>query len=317
MALPLTLAINPYDHVRDLRVEGVDLTCLHFEVEEIFFRFSRFREWHVSELSMGKYCSLRGGGDDSLIAIPVFPSRIFRHSAIFVRDDGSITRPEQLAGRRIGVPEWTQTATIYARGILEEDYGVALRDVEWVQAGTNEAGREEGIPVTVPDGVRYVPQPDRSLNDLLLAGEIDALVAAHPPAGFAGGDIVRLFPDYQEVERAYWERTGVFPIMHVIALQRAVYDEHPWIAMNLFTAFDEAKRRSQERLRSPNVPHVPLPWAHHLAGLFGEDPWPYGIEPNRTTLETFLRFTHEQGVTARALDVDELFAPETATAFRV
>ncbi len=327
-SLPLTLAINPYDHVRDLldgsvRAEGIDLTCLTFEVEEIFYRFSKFREWDVSELSLAKYCSLRAAGDDSLIAIPVFPSRIFRQSAIFVRGDGELTKPEQLAGRRVGIPEWTQTATVYARGLLTHEYGVALTDVEWVQAGVNEAGRVEGIPMAVPEGVRYRSVPDRSLTELLLDGAIDALISAHPPTEFKRntGTIVRLFDDYPAVERDYWQRTGVFPIMHVITLKRDLYEEHPWVAMNLFTAFEEAKRLAIERVLSPNAPFFPLPWGFHYAerarDLFGEDFWPYGIEPNRPTLEAFLQFALEQGVTQRELRIEDLFAVETASSFRI
>jgi 4,5-dihydroxyphthalate decarboxylase len=326
--LPLTLAINPYDHVRDLldgsvAPEGIALTCLTFSVEEIFYRFSKFREWDVSELSLAKYCSMRAAGDDSLIAIPVFPSRIFRHSAIFVRGDGEVRRPEQLAGRRIGIPEWTQTATVYARGLLEHEYGVALTDVEWVQAGVNEPGRVEGIAMSVPEGVRYRSVPDRSLTDLLLAGEIDAIISAHPPTEFKlqTGSVIRLFDDYPAVEREYYERTGVFPIMHVIAIQREVYDEHPWVAMNLFMAFEEAKRRSYERVLSPTAPFFPIPWgfrhAERARDVFGADFWPYGIEPNRPTLEAFLQFALEQGVTTRELHIDEAFAVETSSMFRI
>ena len=183
--LPLTLAVHDYDHVRDLAsgvvgVEGVSLTVLHHPVEEIFFRFTRFREWDVSELSLAKYCSLRAAGERSLVAIPVFTSRAFRHSAIFVRDDGPVDDPAALSGARIGVPEWTQTATVYARGVLAHEFGVALTDVNWVQAGTNEPGRSEGVAVTLPEGVSLTPMPERTLNELLLGGEIDALIAAHP-----------------------------------------------------------------------------------------------------------------------------------------
>jgi 4,5-dihydroxyphthalate decarboxylase len=324
--LELTLAINRYDHMRDLvdgtvPVEGIDLRCLSFSVEEIFFRFTKFREWDVSELSLAKYTSLRAAGDDSLIAIPVFPSRVFRHSAIFVRGDRSITRPEELAGRRIGVPEWTQTATVYVRGVLAHDYGVALDDVDWYQGGVNEPGRVEGVAVTLPPGVGCTAVPDRSLNDLLLAGDLDAVISAHPPAEFKArtGRMVRLIED-AGVEQDYWRRTGVFPIMHVIAIRRDRYEAHRWIAMNLYTAFTEAKRRSVERLCDPNASMFPLPQGHFAAdwarAQFGEDLWPYGLEPNRPTLETFLGYAAEQGVTARRLTPDELFALETSAEFK-
>jgi len=327
-AVRLTLAVNEYDHVRDLvcgsvPVEGVALTCLHLPVEEIFFRFTRFREWDVSELSLAKYCALRASGDDSLVAIPVFTSRAFRHSAIFVRSDGPVDDPAELAGGRIGVPEWTQTATVYARGLLAHDYGVGLRETTWVQAGTNEVGRSEGVSLSLPDGVTVQAVPHRTLNEMLLAGDLDAVIAAHPPTDFkrGTGEIVRLFSDYRAVEEESYARTGVFPIMHVVALRAEVHERHPWVAMNLYKAFAAAKQRSLERVLEVNAPFLPVPWgpahARSVQGTFGEDPWPYGVEPNRTTLDAFLEWAHEQGVCARRLTPDELFVPEVQHAFKI
>jgi 4,5-dihydroxyphthalate decarboxylase len=317
--VPLTLAVNDYDHVRDLAsgavpVEGVRLTCVHHPVEEIFFRFTHHREWEASELSLAKYSSLRAAGDDSLVAIPAFTSRSFRHSAIFVREDGPVGDPGAL--RRIGVPEWTQTATVYARGVLP----MPLTDVEWVQAGTNEPGRGEGVSVKLPEGVSVTPRPDASLNDLLLAGELDAVIAAHPPAGFGNG-IVRLFSDYRAVEEAWHRETGVFPIMHVVALRAEVFAERPWVATNPLTALEEAKRRSLERARDANAPRFPVPFApahfERMTAEFGDDPWPYGIEPNTTTLDWFLERAHEQGVCARRLAPEDLFPAEVRDHFRI
>ena len=327
-AVPLTLAVHDYDHVRDLcsgavGVEGVTLRCLHFPVEEIFFRFTRFREWDVSELSLAKYASLRASGDDSLVAIPVFTSRAFRHSAIFIRADGPVDDPAALAGARIGVPEWTQTATVYARGVLAHEFGVALSDVSWVQAGTNEPGRSEGVAFALPPGVSLTPMPEQTLNDLLLAGEIDALIAAHPPTEFkrGSGRIVRLFSDYRAVEERSYRETGVFPIMHVVTLRAELHERHPWIAMNLLSAFEAAKQRSLARALDANAPRFPVPWgpanAQRAQELIGEDFWPYGLEPNRSTLETFLQLAFEQGVCARRLTAQELFVPEVQQAYRV
>lgn len=324
----VTMAINDYEHVRDLcsgevAVEGVDLTVLRYSVEEIFFRFARFREWDVSELSLAKYCALRAGGDDSITAIPVFPSRSFRHSAIFVRDDGPVDKPEALRGGRIGIPEWTQTATVYARAVLEQDYGVGLDDVTWVQAGTNEPGRVEGIQVTAPAGTRLERRPHDTLNDMLVAGELDAVIAAHPPAAFEGGRgrVRRLFSDVRAVEQSYVERTGIFPIMHVMALRADLHERHPWIAMNLMTAFESAKRRSLARAADVNTSRFPVPWqAAHTAwarGVFGDADWPYGVEANRRTLEAFSRMCERQGLCERALPVERLFAPQVQTSFRV
>jgi 4,5-dihydroxyphthalate decarboxylase len=326
--LQLTLAINDYDHVRDLvsgavAVEGIDLTCLSFSVEEIFFRFARHREWEISEFSFAKYCSLRASGDEGIIAIPVFPSRSFRHSAIFVAAGGPIDDPAALAGGRIGVPEWTQTATVYARGLLEHQYGVKVADVEWFQAGTNEPGRIEGIALSPPPGISLTAVPEKTLNEMLLAGELDAVIAAHPPAAFedGSGGVVRLFGDYRAVEEAYYRETGIFPIMHVIALRADVVAAHPWVAGNLYGAFVEAKRRGLERALDANAPRYPIPWsfanAEHAAEIFGEDFWPYGLEPNRPTIQGFLDYCFEQGVTARKLAPEELFVPAVLETFRI
>jgi 4,5-dihydroxyphthalate decarboxylase len=317
--VPLTLAISDYDHVRDLvdgrvRVDGVDLTCLTLPVEEIFFRFTQFREWEVSELSLAKYCALRSRGDDSLRAIPVFPSRVFRHSAFFVRPDGPVDDPGALRGGRIGIPEWTVTATVYGRGILAHEHGVGLRDVTWVQGGTNEPGRIETLAVDLPDGVTVEHVADRSLNDLLLAGELDAILAPHPPlaATDGSGRAVHLFADPRAVEQASLQRTGVWPIMHVIVLRADVDDAHPWIAANLLRAFSEARDGSLARVRDANVSRFPVMWRPAA-----DDGWPYGVEPNRTTLAAFLGFAHEQGVCARPMEPDELFPERLRATFRV
>jgi 4,5-dihydroxyphthalate decarboxylase len=315
--VPLTLAVSDYDHVRDLAdgrvpVDGVDLTVLTLPVEEIFFRFTKFREWEVSELSLGKYVALRSRGDDSVRGIPVFPSRVFRHSAFFVRPEGPVDDPAALRGGRIGIPEWTVTATIYGRGLLEHEYGVGLRDVTWVQGGTNEPGRVETLALELPDGVTVERVGDRSLNDLLLAGELDAILAPHPPSGSADGRLVRLFSDARAVEQAAFARTGVWPIMHLIVLRADVDDAHPWLAGSLVKAFSEARDRSIARVHDANASRFPVMWRPA-----GDDGWPYGIEPNRLTLEAFLRFAYEQGVCARPMAPEELFPERLRETFRI
>lgn len=321
----LTLAIGDYEHTRDLasgrvQVQGATLNVLTLSPEEAFFRFTRFREWEVSELSMGKYVALRSQDDDSIAAIPVFPSRVFRHSMIYVRDRGRIERPEQLKGARIGVPEWAQTAVIYARGYLAHQVGVPLDSAGWVQAGVNEAGRVEKVKLKLPGGVRLKPEPGRSLNDMLLAGELDAVLSARPPSGLGRG-IRRLFPNHEAAEEAYFRQTGIFPIMHVIAIKADVLARHPWLAMNLYKAFEEAKRRSLERLSDITASHVPLAWiapyAERMKALFGEDFWPYGLERNRKTLQAFVDFAFEQGVCHRRLALEELFPVQVLTSFKV
>ncbi|MGB5082137.1 MAG: 4,5-dihydroxyphthalate decarboxylase [Burkholderiales bacterium] len=323
--LAITLAIGDYDHTRDVAtgevpIQGVSLNVLYLRPEEMFFRFTFFREWEVSEMSMGKYVSLRSQNDESIAAIPVFPSRAFRHSMLYVREGGKITRPEQLKGARIGVPEWAQTAVIYARGYLQHQARVPLESVEWVQAGVNEAGRVEKVKLKLPAGVSLRVEPERSLNDMLLAGAIDAALSARPPRALGRG-IRRLFPDYEPVEAAYFKETGIFPIMHVIAIKADLLQRHPWLAMNLYKAFDEAKRRSLARFSDITAAHAPLAWlpshAERMKSLFGEDFWPYGLEPNRTTLQAFVDFAHEQGVCHRRLELEELFPAQVLASFKV
>lgn len=269
---------------------------------------------------MGKYVSLRSQDDESIAAIPVFPSRVFRHSMIYVRQGGGLDRPEQLKGKRIGVPEWAQTAVIYARGYLAKQAGVPLDSVDWVQAGVNEAGRVEKVKLKLPDGVRLKPEPGRSLNDMLLAGDLDAVLSARPPKNFGNG-IQRLFTDYEEAEEMYFRETGIFPVMHVIVIKADMLGRHPWLAMNLYKAFEEAKRRSIERLSDITASHAPLAWlgpyVERMKALFGEDFWPYGLEKNRKTLQAFVDFAFDQGVCHRRLALEELFPKQVLTSFKV
>ncbi|VVD89925.1 4,5-dihydroxyphthalate decarboxylase [Pandoraea iniqua] len=326
--LTLSLAVNDYDHVRDLlsgrvAAEGIELVPSVLPVEEIFYRTTHFQEWDLSEMSLAKYTALRSQGDDRLIGLPVFPSRVFRLSSLYVRSDGSVRSPADLRGKRVGVPEWAQTAAVYSRGWLAHEQGVALEDIEWVQGGVNQAGRREKVDVQLPAGVRYRPSPDRSLTALLLDGEIDAILSARPPAPPPGrqGEVVRLFKDFAAEERAYFGKTGIFPIMHLIVMRREVFAANRWIAGNLLKAFSQAKDASIARLDDITCSHFPLPWmSEHAASaraMFGADPWPYGIAANRTTLDAFLRFAFEQGVCHRPMQADDLFPAEMHAAVRV
>lgn len=324
-ALTLTIATDSYDHVRDftdgvVRAEGIELRVLRLQLEEIFYRFTKYREWDISELSMGKYIALRSQDDTSISALPVFVSRAFRHSSIYVKRGSALTHPAQLQGKPIGIPEWAQTASIYSRGMLVHEYGVPLDQVEWVQAGVNQPGRSEKVELKLPSGVRYRAEPGKTLDAMLQAGEIDAMLSARPPQSLGSG-IVRMFENYRPHEEAYFRKTGIYPIMHVIAVRTPVLEAHPWAAMNLFKAFDEAKRRSLARISEIAASHVPLPWmadtAVSMRALLGADVFPYGIEPNRRTLEAFLQFGYEQGVCHRRLAVEELFPPSVASSFRV
>ncbi len=326
--LHLTLATTDYDHVRDLMngvvaAEGIVLTGFVLPVEEIFFRFIKNREWDVSEMSFGKFIGYASQPHSPFIGIPVFPSRVFRHSAFYVRADRGIKSPKDMEGKTIGIPEWAQTAGIYARGFLAETAGVDLTKIKWVQAGMNEAGREEKVEFTLPKGIQYSQRRYTSISAMLLSGEIDAAISARVPDAFGkgGGRIVRLYPDYRNDEMAYHAATGIFPIMHVIAMRRAVFERYPWVAMNLFKAFEQAKERSLERMNDLTASRIPVPWSAAIAAEwgkgFGTDPFPYGLEANRKTLEAFCRFAQDQGVTAKRLTPDDLFPKEVRASVRV
>ncbi len=327
-SLALTVAMPDYDHVRDLalgrvQAQGIDLTVLTFPVEEIFYRFLMYREWDVSEISFAKYASLIAQGDKSIIALPVFPSRMFRHSSLFVRRDGPIKKISDLSGRRVGVPEWAQTAAVYSRGLLAHQYGIKLSSIQWVQAGVNEPGRVEKVELKLPKGVKLTRVPDKSLNEMLLSGEIDAILAARPPAAFSLGDkrIKRFFENYLEVEADYYRETGIFPIMHAVAIKRDILDKNPWVARSLLNAFEEAKERSVKRALDSTVTMFPIPWyfetSRRAMDLLRDDYFPYGIEKNRKTLDAFLGYAFEQGVCKRRLQVDELFPKQLMTNYRV
>jgi 4,5-dihydroxyphthalate decarboxylase len=320
MNISLSLALTSYDHVRDVlsgevRAQGIALVPLELPIEEIFYRFTRFREWQVSEMSFGKVVALLSEERPDIIALPVFVSRVFRHSAIYLPEGSPIRTPKDLEGRRIGLPEWSQTATIYVRGMLAHEYGVDLASIQWVQAGVREPGRIEKVELRLPAGLKIRREADKTLVGMLAAGELDAVISAREIAA------PRLFRDYRTVEAEYWKKTRIFPIMHVLVLKRDVYEAHRWIAMNLFKAFDEARRRSVARVREFGISHLPVPWlANHVQQwreLAGDDFWPYGVEANRPTLEALFQYAYEQGVAKKRLRVEDVFAPETREQFRI
>lgn len=320
MNISLSLACNAYDHVRDVlsgavRPAGIDLIPLELEIEEIFYRFTKFREWQASEMSFGKVVSLLSEDRPQIIALPVFVSRVFRHSALYVPEGSPIRTPKDLEGRRVGIPEWAQTAGIFVRGMLTEEYGVDLAKIHWVQAGVRQPGRVEKVELRLAPGVQIERHADRTLVGMLDKGEIDAVMSAREvPAP-------RLFKDYRSAEAEYWKKTRIFPIMHVLVLRRDAYEANRWIAMNLFKAFEEAKRRSLARVQEFGLSHLPLPWvpdhARQWRALAGEDFWPYGVEPNRPTLEAFFRYAYQQGVAKKHLRMEDVFAPETREHFRI
>ena len=319
--LPLTMAVTYFDHISDLlrgrvRADGIDLTILQLPVEEVFFRMHHFGEFDVAEFALGKYVSMVAAGTAPFRAIPVFPSRVFRQSAVFVGADKGIREPKDLAGRRVGIPEWAQTACTYARGYLQHQWGLRLEDVHWVQAGVNEAGRKEKVKLSLPAGIRIEHVADRSLNEMIASGDIDAMISAREPDAFLAGDprVVRLWPETKELEEKYYRETGVHPIMHVIVIKNEVLERNPWVAMNLYKAFEQAKANTMAQIDSSNSSRVPFAWAYEAVKqakrVFGDDFWPYGMEANRKTLDTFLQYAFEQGVTERRVALEELFPEE-------
>ena len=326
--LPLTIAISSYDHVTDLLsgrvpVEGVDLNPMDLPLHDIFYRFIHFKDFDIGEMSMAKYVSMRSAGDDSIIALPIFPSRVARHSSIYVRKDRKISKPADLAGKRVAVPEWAQTAAVYSRGLLAHEYGVDLASIRWVQAGQDQPGRMEKVELKLPKGIEVERITDRSISQMLASGDLDAALLAQPPKVWLEKhpQIARMFPDYMPVEHEYMTRTKIIPIMHTVAMRKTVLDRHPWVAANLLHAFTEAKDRSVERMLYGGVTHVPILWCYEHAErtkeIFGGDPYPYGVEANRHTLEVFLKYAHEQGVCHRLLKVEELFPPQVLSSYRV
>jgi 4,5-dihydroxyphthalate decarboxylase len=322
--LRLSFAVGDYDHVRDVfsgdaRAEGIELLHLKLPVEEIFFRTLAWREFDVAELSLAKFAALVSAGDRRLAGIPAFPSRVFRHSAIYVRRDGRVKAPGDLAGRRVGIPEWAQTAGVWVRGFLAEDHGIDLAGIHWVQAGLAEAGRREKVRLDLPRGIAVTPAPDKTLDAMLLAGEIDAAITARPPPSFAAGDprVGRLFADWREVEADHFARTGIFPIMHLVTVRSALLERDPWIAGTLLAALTRAKDRSLARAADVTASRFPLPFLTHHPAIAEGDCWPYGIAPNRPTLEAFLRYASAQGIVRPGLAVADLFFPNTAEQVRV
>jgi 4,5-dihydroxyphthalate decarboxylase len=327
--LRLTLSIWDYDRTRALadgsvRPEGIDLNVLELVVEETFFRMARFREFDVAEMSMSSYTVSLHRDPKPFIAIPVFPSRFFRHSCVFVSAKSGIREPKDLVGKKFGAPEYQLTAPVWIRGHLSDDYGVKPDSVEYWTGGEEEPSRDEKIPIQLPPNfrLRRIP-PGKMLSRMLADGEVDALHSPRTPSTFYSRPdaVKRLFPDYAAVEREYYRRTKIFPIMHVIAIRREVYEQNRWIAMSLYKAFAEAQRRVYEGLKQTAAHKVMLPWLNACVEdairEMGEDFWAYGFQPNRHVLDTFLRYHHEQGLSPRRLQPEDMFAPETLESFTI
>jgi 4,5-dihydroxyphthalate decarboxylase len=324
--LRLSLACEDYDRTRPLldgsvRPEGIALTVITLQVEETFFRMLRHREFDVSELSLASYAVSLARDDRPFVAIPIFPSRSFRHQGVFVNADSGIAEPADLRGKVVGVPEWQLTACVWIRGLLADDYGVPLDSVRYRTGGIERPGRPEKLAVDVPAGVDIAPLGDGlTLSDALAGGQIDALYTPRAPSSFLRGDprVRRLWTDVRAEEAGWFARTGIFPIMHVVALRRDVYERDRWVAQSLYKAFVAARDLAYAKLRETAALSYMLPWLpvelEHTQRLLGTDYWSYGLEPNRAQLDTFLRYHHEQGLSPRRLAPDDLFVPETLEA---
>ena len=316
--LQLSLATTDYDHFRDFRfglvkAEGIDLNWLNLGHHECFARFTLNREFDLAELSFAKFAAQVTRPDSDIIGLPVICSRLFRFSSFYVNKKSGIRGVKDLIGRKVGSPEWAHSAAVYMRGWLHNEMGVALQDVHWVQAGANAPGRVEKIELNLPAGVKLTRIADKSLSQLLAAGEIDCAIIARPPTCFLDGhpEVVRLFPDFLDMEDEYYARTKVWPIMHIIAMQKHILNDNPWVARNLLNAFQESKRRSLERLLDPAVSRYPVPWltsyARKMRDRFDGDLFPYGIEENRPTWEQMALYTHQQGIAYRQFTPEEIF----------
>ncbi len=325
--LNLTLACWNYDRTRaiqdgSVQPDGIDINYLDLPVEETFFRMVRFREFDVAEMSLSSYTVSLHRDPKPFIAIPVFPSRFFRHSCIFVSAKSNIREPKDLIGKKIGVPEFQMTAPVWIRGILDEFHGVPVDSVTYFTGGEEEPGRPEKQSINLRAGIKVEAIPEgKTLSQMLADGEIDALHSARSPSTLDGVRVLRLFPNYREVELDFYRKTKTFPIMHTIAIRREVYEANRWIAQSLFKAFQESQRRTYEDLTQTAALKAMVPWLTHdieeAQREMGKDYWSYGFENNVHVLERFLRYHHECGLSPKLLKPEELFAPETLEAFKI
>lgn len=327
--LSISIATAAYDRVLALRdgrvkIEGCDHKFLSTGHEQLFLRGFHNTEYDVCELSMSSYLISISRGESPYVAVPVFPSRLFRHSAIYLNSAAGITDPSQLRGKRMGVPEYQMTAALWSRGLLDDEYGVRPRDMEWFQGGLHEPGREEKLALNLPSEIHMrTIDKDATLNQMLCEGEIDALMSARAPRAFIEGDprVVRLFPDYRSEEKAYYLKTGVFPIMHVLGIRRSLVEQHPWLANAVFDAFCAAKNLAIEAFSDVSALRVTLPWfaaeLDETRALMGNNFWPYGAKANQKTLSLMLDYAHRHGTVDRLLTFEEIFVPSTLTEHKI
>lgn len=317
--LQLSIAVGNYDRVRPLRdgevrIDGVSPVFLDLEPEEIFFRAFRHAEFDVCEMSLSSTVIQTAKGQSAYVALPVYPSRIFRHTGIYIRTDRGIERPQDLKGRRVGIPEYQLTACVWIRALLQDEYGVAPSGITWVHSGIESADRPEKIALTLPEGVRMIaPDTPKSLSQLLADGDVDAVVSPRPPSCFERGapNVGWLFPDPMTAAKQYYQRSGIFPIMHVLGVRRELVAAYPFLPASLVKAFTQAKDLTVARLQDNSAAKATLPWLEEQVAqarvLMGHDFWSYGVEKNRALLDTFLDHHHGQGLSPRRVTIEELF----------
>ena len=327
--LKLAFGCWNYDRTRALmdgsvQPDGIDLNYLNMPVEETFFRMLRNREFDAAEMSLSSYTMSCFREPQPFIAIPVFPSRFFRHSCIYVNANAGIRTPKDLIGKRIGNPEYQMTAPLWIRGILSDHYGVPVDSVTYFTGGEEEPNRSEKLKLDLPENIRVERiGPDKTLSQMLYDGEIDALYTARMPSSYRKGDgqVTRLFENYVDVEREYFRKTGIFPIMHTVVVRREIYEANRWVAQSLYKALVESQRRTYEDLNETAALKAMLPWLNsHVEEVrkeMGDDFWPYGLQKNRANLEVFLRYSYEQGLSRQLLTPEDLFAPETFESFKI
>ena len=327
--VPITIACGNYDRTKAIidgrvRVEGCSVTYLPLYPEEIFHRQFVFQEFDVAEMSMSSYIRTVAAGTSQYVAIPAFVSRIFRHSGMYVRKGAGIARPEDLRGKRIGLPEYQITAVVWMRGMLQHEYGVHPKEIHWRQGGQEQAGRHERTPLKPIPGIdlKSIPE-DRTLVGMLRDGELDALFTARGPSSFLAGEehIERLFPDTRKAEQAYFKKTGLFPIMHMVGIRKSLVEKYPWLPVSVYKAFVEAKNLAMIDLTDVNALMVTLPWLEaetkETMAVMGRDFWRYGVHESRKDLEALLQYSYEQSLIERKVTVEELFAPSTTDISKV
>lgn len=325
--LRLTMSCWDYDRTRavmdgSIKPDGIELTCLSLPVEETFFRMLRYQEFDIAEMSLSSYIVSLFRDDRPFVAIPFFPSRFFRHSSIYVNANSGISEPRDLVGKRVGCPEYQMTAPAWIRGILADEYDVPVDSVTYYTGGEETPNRSEKLRLQLPQNIKVQPiGPDQTLAAMLRDGEIDALYTARKPSTFGekNGAVRRLFEDYVPVERDYFARTKIFPIMHTFVIRREVYERNRWIARSIYKALVASQHKTYSDLKETAALKVMLPWAvahvEQAEADIGRDFWPNGFAKNKDVLNTFLRYSYEQGLSRYQLQAEDLFAPETLDSF--